>query len=170
MKRDKSISPSLFSFCCSGRSVSRTHLPKKNVDPLKGFFLCISHLWIQLRVRNPFDPGCFFGAVSFREFGREGLEALIGYLRDGRFEIDNNLVENSIRPTAVGRRRWLFIGHPQAGWRSAVIYSLLLSCRRRGINPQDYLTDVLGRLPSTKITQIQQLLPAHWKPPSANTS
>ena len=97
-------------------------------------------------------------------------EPLIGYLRDGRFEIDNNLVENAIRPSAVGRKRWLFIGHPQAGWRSAVIYSILLSCRRRSINPQDYLTDVLGRLPSTKITQIQELLPAHWKPPSANTS
>lgn len=97
-------------------------------------------------------------------------EPLIGYLRDGRFEIDNNLIENSIRPTAVGRRRWLFIGHPQAGWRSAVIYSILLSCRRRGINPQVYLTDVLARLPSTKITQIQELLPAHWKPPSVNTS
>ena len=97
-------------------------------------------------------------------------EPLIGYLRDGRFEIDNNLVENAIRPSAVGRKRWLFIGHPQAGWRSAVIYSILLSCRRRSINPQDYLTDVLGRLPSTKITQIQELLPAHWKPRSANTS
>jgi hypothetical protein len=44
-------------------------------------------------------------------------EALTGYLRDGRFEIDNNLVENAIRPTAVGRKRWLFLGHPQAGWR-----------------------------------------------------
>jgi hypothetical protein len=54
--------------------------------------------------------------------------------------------------------------------RSAVIYSILLSCRRRGINPQNYLTDVLGRLPSMKITQIQELLPAYWKPPSANTS
>jgi transposase len=97
-------------------------------------------------------------------------EALIGYLRDGRFEMDSNLIENSIRPTAVGRRRWLFIGHPLTGWRSAVIYSILLSRRRRGINPQNYLTDVLGRLPSTKITQIQELLPAHWKPPSANTS
>jgi transposase len=66
-------------------------------------------------------------------------DALIGYLNDGRFEIDNNLVENAIRPTAVGRKRWLFIGHPDAGWRSAVIYSLLLSCRRRGINPEHYL-------------------------------
>jgi transposase len=93
-------------------------------------------------------------------------EALQGYLHDGRYEIDNNLIENSIRPTAVGRRRWLFIGHPEAGWRSAVIYSMIGSCRRRGLNPQEYLTDVLGRLPSTKITRIQELLPAHWKPPT----
>jgi transposase len=96
-------------------------------------------------------------------------QALVGYLQDGRFEIDNNLIENDIRPTAVGRKRWLFIGHPQAGWRSAVIYSILISCRRRGLNPQEYLTDVLARLPSAKITQIQELLPAHWKPPGAKT-
>ncbi len=91
-------------------------------------------------------------------------DALTGYLRHGRFEIDNNLVENAIRPTAVGRKRWLFIGHPDAGWRSAVIYSILVSCRRRGINPHDYLTDVLGRLPTQKINQIGSLLPANWKP------
>jgi transposase len=91
-------------------------------------------------------------------------DALIGYLRDGRLEIDNNLVENAIRPTAVGRKRWLFIGHPDAGWRSAVIYSILLSCRRRGIPPQDYLTDVLRRLPAAKINQIDSLLPANWRP------
>lgn len=64
----------------------------------------------------------------------------------------------------VGRRRWLFIGHPDAGWRSAVIYSFIISCRRRGINPQTYLTDVLQRLPAMNITQIAQLLPANWKP------
>ena len=96
-------------------------------------------------------------------------DALVGYLRDGRFEIDNNLIENDIRPTAVGRKRWLFIGHPHAGWRSAVIYSLLVSCRRRGINPETYLTDVLRRLPSLKITEIEALLPAHWRPPSTDT-
>ena len=90
-------------------------------------------------------------------------EALKGYLKDGRFEIDNNLVENDIRPAAVGRKRWLFIGHPSAGWRSAVMYSVLGSCRRRGLNPYEYLTDVLARLPSTKITEIHSLLPAHWK-------
>ena len=97
-------------------------------------------------------------------------DALIGYLQDGRFEIDNNLIENAIRPIAVGRKRWLFIGHPAAGWRSAVIYSLLLSCRRRGINPHEYLTDILGRLPTLTINQIGSLLPGNWKPQPHNTS
>ena len=90
--------------------------------------------------------------------------ALVGYLRDGRFEIDSNLVENDVRPSAVGKRRWLFIGHPNAGWRSAVIYTLIQSCRRYGINPQEYLTDVLHRLPSMTSSQVRELLPANWKP------
>ena len=92
--------------------------------------------------------------------------ALTGYLDDGDHLIDNNLVENSIRIPAVGRRRWLFIGHPDAGWRSAVIYSLIVSCRRRGINPQEYLTDILNRLPGLTINQLDPLLPENWKPPS----
>jgi len=91
-------------------------------------------------------------------------EALTKYLRDGRLQIDNNLVENAIRPTAVGRKRWLFIGHPDAGWRSAVIYSIIVSCRRRGINPQEYLSDVLARLPSARTSDIQDLTLAYWKP------
>jgi len=90
--------------------------------------------------------------------------ALVGYLRDGRFEIDSNLVENDVRPSAVGKKRWLFIGHPDAGWRSAVIYTLIQSCRRYGINPQEYLTDVLERLPSMTSGQVRELLPANWKP------
>lgn len=93
--------------------------------------------------------------------------ALVGYLRNGRFEIDSNLVENDVRPSAVGKRRWLFIGHPDAGWRSAVIYTLIQSCRRYGINPQEYLTDVLHRLPSMTSSQVRDLLPANWKPRQA---
>ena len=90
--------------------------------------------------------------------------ALAGYLREGRFEIDSNLVENDARPSAVGKRRWLFIGHPDAGWRTAVIYPLIQSCRRYGINPQEYLTDILQRLPSMTSNQVRELLPANWKP------
>ena len=93
-------------------------------------------IWKALKKRSEelqpkFLPKSTLGG-AIRYFLNE-YTALVGYLRDGRFEIDQNLVENSIRPTAVGRRRWLFLGHPDAGWRSAVIYSILASCRRRGI-------------------------------------
>ncbi|MHB8519757.1 MAG: transposase domain-containing protein, partial [Limisphaerales bacterium] len=85
------------------------------------------------------------------------------HLRNGRFEIDSNLVENDVRPSAVGKRRWLFIGHPDAGWRNAVIYTIIQSCRRYGINPQEYLADVLQRLPSMTSNQVRQLLPHQWR-------
>ena len=91
-------------------------------------------------------------------------EALSGYLRDGRLEIDNNLTENAIRPSAIGKKNWLFIGHPEAGWRSAVIYSIIVSCHRRGIDPWEYLRDVLSRLPAMKQSEISSLLPVNWKP------
>jgi transposase len=94
--------------------------------------------------------------------------ALVGYLRDGRYEVDNNLVENSIRPSCIGKKRWLFIGHPDAGWRSAVIYTIIQSCRRRGINPQEYLTDVLRRLPAMTNHQVKDLVPSRWQPESSN--
>lgn len=80
----------------------------------------------------------------------------------GQAEIDNNLVENAIRPTALGKKNFLFIGHPEAGWRSAVIYSVPGSCRRLGIDPHEYLRDVLRRLPDMKISQIEQITPAAW--------
>jgi transposase len=91
-------------------------------------------------------------------------EPLNRYLADGRLEIDNNLTENAIRPSAVGKKNWLFIGHPEAGWRSAVVYSVIVSCHRRGIEPWDYLRDVLQRLPAMKQSDLQTLLPRCWKP------
>lgn len=93
-------------------------------------------------------------------------EPLNRYLEDGRLEIDNNLTENAIRPSAVGKKNWLFIGHPEAGWRSAVIYSVIVSCRRRGIDPWEYVRDVLKRLPTMKQSEVPSLLPRCWKPAS----
>jgi transposase len=84
------------------------------------------------------------------------------YLQDGRLEIDNNLVENSIRPTALGKKNWLFFGHAQAGERGAVIYTIIESCRRRGLDPFAYLRDVLTRLPSMTTGQIKEVTPAAW--------
>jgi transposase len=88
--------------------------------------------------------------------------ALIRYVEDGRLDIDNNSCENSIRPTAIGKKNFLFIGHPAAGQRSAVIYSVLGSCRRHGINPAAYLQDVFERLPKAKTSEVPALTPAAW--------
>jgi len=89
-------------------------------------------------------------------------DALSRFVADGSLEIDNNLIENSIRPSALGKKNFLFIGHPEAGERSAVIYTLLGSCRRHGVNPYDYLKDLFTRLPAAKITQIREFTPAVW--------
>ncbi|HEV8494440.1 MAG TPA: IS66 family transposase [Candidatus Angelobacter sp.] len=98
-------------------------------------------------------------AVSYALNLWEGLER---YVVHGEIEIDNNLIENAIRPTALGKKNWLFIGHPEAGWRSAVIYSLLGSCRRHGVNTQEYLTDVLKRIPTMQASQVKELTPSAW--------
>ena len=84
------------------------------------------------------------------------------YLTDGRLEIDNNLVENAIRPTALGKKNWLFIGAAHAGQRAAIIYTLIEACRRRGLDPYAYLRAVLTRLPAATTSQVKDLTPAAW--------
>jgi transposase len=84
------------------------------------------------------------------------------YLGDGRVEIDTNLVENAIRPTALGKKNWLFMGEAEAGQRGAILYTLIESCRRRGIDPYAYLKDVLTRLPTMTNHQIPEVTPAAW--------
>jgi len=88
---------------------------------------------------------------------------LKGFLEHGEVEIDNNLVENAIRPTALGKKNWLFFGSEEAGQRSAVIYTLIQNCRLHGIEPYTYLKDVLERLPHTTNRQVDQLTPLKWK-------
>ena len=84
------------------------------------------------------------------------------FLDHGQLEIDNNLVENAIRPTAVGKKNWLFFGEAQAGERSAIIYTIVESCRKRGIDPFAYLRDLFTRLPTATISQVKDLTPAAW--------
>ena len=88
---------------------------------------------------------------------------LVRFIGFGEVEIDNNQVENAIRPIAVGRKNWLFIGHPKAGERSAIIYSIIASCYRLDIEPYEYLTDVLKRAPYMTNKTIGELTPIRWK-------
>lgn len=86
------------------------------------------------------------------------------FLQYGEVEIDTNLTENAIRPTAVGKKNWLFVGGEGNGQTSAIIYTLLESAKRHGHEPYAYLRDVLERLPALKLSKIDQLLPRNWKP------
>jgi transposase len=81
----------------------------------------------------------------------------------GMVEIDNNQVENAIRPTAVGKKNWLFIGHPNAGQMSAIIYTIVENCRMWDIDPMEYLRDVLPRIMDHPAARIRELLPRQWK-------
>lgn len=91
------------------------------------------------------------------------------FLDYGDVEIDNNLVENAIRPTAVGKKNWLFFGSEEAGVRNAVIYTLVENCRMHGVDPDAYLKDVLERLPRTTNQQVAQLTPLNWKKACENS-
>ncbi len=88
--------------------------------------------------------------------------AMFRYLRDGRYEIDNNLIENQMRPVALGRKNYLFAGSHEGAKRAAVLYTLLNSCKLNGVNAFEYLYDVLRRV-HLKGNSVQDLLPHQWK-------
>ena len=87
------------------------------------------------------------------------------YLEHGKVAIDNNDTERNIRPTAVGKKNHMFIGHPEAGERSAVMYTLITSVRNHGADPHAYLRDLIERLPLCKANDqaaLRELLPTNW--------
>ncbi len=89
-------------------------------------------------------------------------DKLVLYCDAGQVLIDNNPTENAIRPTAIGKKNYLFFGAPEAGQRSAIIYTILESCRKHGVNQYDYLCDIFKRLPSMTNQQTAELTPARW--------
>jgi transposase len=84
------------------------------------------------------------------------------YLQDGRLPIDNNLTENAIRPIALGRKNWLFVGSENGGHTAAVLMSFTATCRKNKINTWKYLADVLQRIQSHPASRLHELLPDHW--------
>ena len=90
---------------------------------------------------------------------------LTAHLHDGRVPVDNNHIENLMRPWAMGRKAWLFAGSELAGQRTAVMKSLVRSAKLSGHDPWAYLRDVLTRLPTHLNSRIDELLPHLWLPP-----
>lgn len=92
---------------------------------------------------------------------------LKAYINDGKYEIDNNLIENAIRPLALGRKNYLFAGSHDAAQRAAMFYSFLATCKINNVEPQAWLTDVLERIQEHKANKLFELLPQNWKPQPA---
>ena len=89
-------------------------------------------------------------------------EELNTYLQDGRLPIDNNLAENAIRPIALGRKNWLFVGSEDGGHTAAALMSFCISCRKNKINTWKYLKDILQRIQSHPASRLAELLPDQW--------
>ena len=111
-------------------------------------------------MRGQILPKSNFGKTI--AYALERWEELEAYAYEGRVEINDNPCERSIRPTAVGKKNWLFIGEAHAGNRSAIVYTPIECCRRRGIDPFAYLKHGLTRLPAATNCMIGELMPGAW--------
>lgn len=87
---------------------------------------------------------------------------LIRYLDDGKYLPDNNLIENSIRPVALGRKNYMFAGSHEGAKRAAMLYSFMGTCKQNGVEPYRWLEDVLSRISECKMSRIDELLPQNW--------
>jgi transposase len=118
------------------------------------------HVWLRLeRARVP-EGSAVARAI---DYSLNAWEALTAHLQDGAVPVDNNHIENLMRPWAMGRKAWLFAGSELAGQRAAIVMSLVQSAKLNGHDPWAYLKDVLERLPTHLNSRIEELLPHRWK-------
>ena len=134
----------------------RTALRKEHAEPV----LETIGSWLKenLYTYRPESP--MGKAVAYTHKRWTGLSA---YVLHGQMEIDNNLVENAVRPLAVGRKAYLFAGSHQAAEMTAAMYSFMASCKKNGVNEFDWLKDVFERIQAHKRKDLYQLLPSNWE-------
>ena len=135
----------------------RRHIRQTRSKPLADAF----HQWMVLQRQKITDGSATAKAL---DYSLKRWVALTRFLGDGQLPIDNNWIENQIRPIAIGRGNWLFAGSLRAGQRAAAVMSLIQSAKLNGHDPYAYLKDVLARLPTHKNSQIEELLPHRWRP------
>ena len=114
------------------------------------------HLWLLSTRTTVADGGALAKAI---DYSLRRWPAIARYVTNGFYPIDNNPVENAIRPIAIGKKNWLFAGSEAAGQRAAAIQSLLETARLNGIEPMAWLIDTLEKLPSWPNSRIDELLP-----------
>lgn len=116
-------------------------------------------LWMQQQYVQVLPKSAIGKALAY---SMERWHKLSLYITDGRLNIDNNPVENSIRPVALGRKNYLFAGSHEAAKRSGMLYSLLGTCKMHGVEPYTWLKDVLNRIADHPVNRIQEMLPHRY--------
>ena len=117
--------------------------------------------WLELSLRSLLPKSPTARAIGY---ALSHWQALTRYLEAGILDIDNNACERTIRPIAVGRKNWLFVGSQRGGRAAAIAFSLIQTCKLHGVEPYAYLADVLRRLPTHPANRVAELLPFNWKP------
>ena len=138
-------------------ATTRTQWRQEKAQPL----LDSMHDWLRQTRIMVADGGGLAKAINY---SLKRWPALSRYATDGRFPIDNNPVENMIRPIAIGRRNWLFTGSERAGKRAAAIQTLLGTAKLNGLDPAAWLRDTLEKLPTCLNSEIDSLLPLRAEP------
>ena len=119
------------------------------------------YVWLKLERTRVAEGSAIAKALNY---SINHWAALTAHLQDGRLPVDNNHIENLMRPWAMGRKAWLFCGSELAGQRAAIVMSLVVSAKLNGHDPWAYLKDVLTRLPVHMNSRIDELLPHRWQP------
>ena len=125
--------------------------------------LCAFEKWIVKYYPKALPQGRMYKALTYTY---SLFQRLSRYHLDGRYQMDNNLVENTIRPLALGRKNFLFCGNHDAAENAAIMYSLFGCCKAADVNPREWLTDVLTRIPAYNndySLDLAELLPHNWK-------
>ena len=117
--------------------------------------------WITVEITEVIEGTPIYTAMAYT---LKRMKQLMEYCNDGMLSISNMFIEQLIRPTKVGLKNYLFAGSHEHGERAAIIYSLLQTCKLHGIDPAEYLHDVLLRINDHKQNKLFELLPQNWKP------
>jgi transposase len=135
---------------------ARKSLRKEKAQPVLDEF----RIWLSSQSRLVLPKSPMGDAIRYT---LAQWEALVRYLEDGDLPIDNNVSERALRSVVIGRKNWMFAGSDEGGRRAAVIYSLVATCKRHGIDPFEYFRDVLDRISTHPASAIEALFPHNWK-------
>ena len=130
------------------RRTVRQSSAREKLDELAG--------WLDRQLKLLSSKSELAGAIRY---ARSRWDALTAYVNNGRLEISNNAAENAIRPITLGRKNWLFAGSDAGGDRAAIFYTLIRSAKLNGLEPEEWLRDVLTRIGDHPINRLDQLLP-----------